>query len=144
MDIIIHMSGSTPPYRITETRTGPPLSYVSEKIRGALTNLHGLYSQIQRDLPDGLPCPEAFLTIYPQYDPKNELQFTCRWAFCDAVIAYLALNNFLGRVEEQGLVERLLAMPNAEFHAWLHYIHNEGLPVNEPPKPRPDLPIPED
>jgi hypothetical protein len=38
-----------PAYQKTETRTGPPLEYVAEKLRSCLCDLHGLHGHIELD-----------------------------------------------------------------------------------------------
>jgi hypothetical protein len=106
--------------------------------------LHSVHAQILADVPEGLPCPKAFLKIYPQYDPKNELRITCREAFRYGVISYLALNNLLALSREDDLCKRLVTMPFSEFCRWLNYIEKEGSPVLEPPEPPPDVPLPDD
>lgn len=128
----MEIPGTTPPngplgYTHTETRTGPPLTYVAEKLRGCIHSLHSLHSLTLRDVPDGLPCPERFQSDYPNYDPKRgSILSPCYSAFRYAVISYLALNNLLALANEQDVFERLLAMPRADFDRWLDDIDREG------------------
>ena len=123
--------GTIPPngpdcYTTSEIRTGPPLDYVAEKLRTSLSGLHSVHAQVRDDVPDGLPCPEAFRTKYPQWDPKRELLSSCGRAFQYGVISYLALNNLLALSNDPGLFDRLLAMPFADFCRWLDSIDREG------------------
>src|SRR6266404_8623895 len=93
--------GTTPPngplgYTHTETRSGPPLTYVAEKLRASIEFLHSLRCQATIDVPDDLPCPERHLVRRPSYNPKQgSVLNPCHTAFRYAVISYLALNNML-------------------------------------------------
>jgi hypothetical protein len=49
-------------YTKTETREGPPLDYVAEKLRTSLEVLHTLYHAAERALPHDLPVPKRFQT----------------------------------------------------------------------------------
>src|ERR1035437_4549226 len=97
----MEIPGTTPPnghlgYTHTETRTGPPLTYVAEKLRASIEDLHSLHAFALRDLPDDLPCPERHGPVSPSYNPKDDgVLRTFYSAFRPAVISYLALNNML-------------------------------------------------
>lgn len=127
MDIPDTIPPNGPAYTRTETRTGPPLSYVAEKLRGCLKSLHSLHSLTVRDVPDGLPCPERFQDKHPNYDPKlYSVLEPCYAAFRYALTSYLALNNLLAFANDQDIFERLLLMPNEDFDRWLDDIDREG------------------
>jgi len=123
---------TTPPngplgYTHTETRTGPPLDYVAEKLRASILSLHSLYSLTMKDIPDDLPCPKRFQTDYPNYNPKHDsVLSTCQIAFRYAVTSYLALNNLLALTHDQNIFKKLLEMPRKDFDRWIDRIESEG------------------
>jgi hypothetical protein len=47
-------------YTKKETRVGPPLDYVAEKMRFALESLHELINNIKNEVPDNLDVPDGF------------------------------------------------------------------------------------
>lgn len=114
-------------YTKTETREGPPLDYVAEKLRSSLEVLHTLYLAAAQDLPDDLPVPKRFQAAKLAYDVKTgSVLNPCQDAFRLGLTAYLALNNLLGIANDQGIFGRLLAMPHDEFANWLRRITEEG------------------
>lgn len=114
-------------YTTTETRNGPPLSYVSDKLRGAIESLHSLHNLALTDLPDDLPCPERHRSTWPSYNPKaDSVLGSCYAAFRCAIISHLALNNMLGMVSDCAVFERLLGMHREDFSRWLDGIDREG------------------
>lgn len=122
---------TTPPndsaYTHTETRTGPPLTYVGEKLRSTIQSLHSLHTLALMDLSDDLPCPERHRAAWPTYNPKDEsILSPCYMAFRTAIIAYAALYNMLAMVGDNDIFERLLEMPEDNFRRWLDDIDREG------------------
>jgi hypothetical protein len=123
---------TTPPngplsYTHTETRTGPSLTYVAEKLRTSIMALHSLHTLALIDLPDDLPCPERHRIEWPAYNPKDDsVLASCYSAFRAAIVSYLALNNMLAMANDNDIFERLLEMRSDEFTRWLDNITREG------------------
>jgi hypothetical protein len=114
-------------YTHTETRTGPPLDYVAEKLCDSIKSLHSLYSLTMKDIPDDLLCPKRFKTEYPDYNPKHDsVLSTCQIAFRYAVTSYLALKNLLAFTHDQDIFKKHLKMPRNDFDRWLDHINSEG------------------
>jgi hypothetical protein len=127
MDIPDTTPPNGPGYTQTETRTGPPLIYVAEKLRASIEALHSLHTLALMDLPDDLPCPERHRMKWPSYNPKDDSVLgSCYSAFRCAVISYLALKNLLGMANDNGIFERLLEMHSEDFSRWLDGIDREG------------------
>jgi len=89
-------------YELTETRSGPPLDYVAEKLRRALEELHGWLSGAGRE------------------------EGSAQHGFYNGLVAYLALKNFLGLVRDPKLVERLAGYSRDDFSDWLDRVDAEG------------------
>lgn len=120
-------SPNGPAYTHTETRTGPPLDYVAEKLKYSLVSIHTLYALAMRDLPDDLPCPESIFLTWPEYNPKIQSVIQpCFDAFRNGVKSYLALVNLLEIGNQDRIFERLLQMPRDEFSKWINSIESEG------------------
>lgn len=114
-------------YTKTETREGPPLDYVGEKLRRSLEMLHTLYRAAREDVPDDLPVPERFRAAQMEYNIKTSSVLNpCEGAFILGLTAYLALNNLLGVANDHGIFGRLLSMSHDDFAAWLERITEEG------------------
>ena len=123
------MDGMIPPnrsaYTKAETRVGPPLDYVADKLRSSLQSMQRLIREIITHVPDDRPVPEHLEGT--EYSIKNDHLLTdSRNAFGYAIIAYLALNNLLGVADNDGLHDRLLAMDREQFRLWLNGIDREG------------------
>ena len=73
-------------YVKTETRTGPPLDYVAEKLRLSIEGLHRIHQGLK--------------------DCHDNLFTQAHHSFHTAVTAYLALKNLLGMATDQDLFER--------------------------------------
>ncbi|MFH1312676.1 MAG: hypothetical protein ABIJ00_05565 [Candidatus Eisenbacteria bacterium] len=115
-----------PAYRKTETRTGPPLDYVAEKLKLSLEALHSTIRAIQETVPENLPQPQA--AIGSTYSVKQDALFSPAWdAFRCGLTAFLALQNFLVLANDQGIFDRLLGYSREEFRNWLGNIEREGL-----------------
>lgn len=94
-----------PAYQKRQTRVGPPLEYVAEKLGTALTELHR--------------AAQARNEAIAASGEERDLQS----AFMHALVAYLALGNMLALAEDPGvLTERLLGMTPEEFEAWLRHV----------------------
>lgn len=94
-----------PAYQQRQTRVGPPLEYVAEKLDTALTELHR--------------AAKARSGVIDDSREGHDL----RSAFMHALVAYLALGNMLALAEDPGaLTERLLAFTHEEFDAWLRHV----------------------
>jgi hypothetical protein len=108
----------------TETRTGPPLNYVAEKLRSCLEELHATYNLSRRDLPDDLPRPRGAPSNYSTKD--DSVLSPCFGAFNSALVSYLALNNILALANDRDIEHRLLDMSREDFKRWLDDIDREG------------------
>ena len=101
-----------PAYQKTETRTGPPLEYVGEKLRSCLRDLHGLNRRVALLRRDSVQLDEVRDDVAP--------------AFYHAAVAFLALYNMLALADPPSFIERLLAMSREEFDDWLDGIQLGG------------------
>lgn len=108
-----------------EERTGPPLSYVQEKMGNALRDLHDLTRSLVEYVPEDLPAPNAEhgnpFKLKPHY-----LVGPARSAFYSSLVAFLALSNLLAIANEPGLVDRLLGYDIDEFRDWIRHIERGG------------------
>lgn len=108
----------------TETRTGPPLGYVAEKLRACLEHIHATYNFSKEDLPEDLPTPPK---APPDYSTKHDSVLSpCFAAFNSALVSYLALNNILALANDRDIERRLLDMSREDFKRWLDDIDREG------------------
>jgi len=109
-------------YEKTELRTGPPLSYVCEKLHRALAEIHAAHWEfVTYQSKHALP---------PEHDrafpgPEN-IHGTLLSAFRLAAVAFCALNNALAHANPADFYERLLAMDRGDFHRWLDDIERGG------------------
>jgi len=101
-----------PAYQKTETRTGPPLEYVGEKLRSCLCDLHGLNRHVE--------------LLDRQSVQLDEIRDDVTPAFYHAAVAFLALHNMLALADPPSFIERLLAMSREEFDDWLDGIQLGG------------------
>jgi hypothetical protein len=114
-------------YTKIETREGPPLEYVGEKLHSCLVSLHTLHTAAREDLPDDLPKPRRMQHLSYEYNPKvSSVLLPCHHAFRQALVSYLALNNLLAIANDNDLTESLLAMSHDDFANWLNRIRDEG------------------
>ena len=111
-------------YLRTEERTGPPLTYVAEKIRHSLESLHQLNLAIEK-VPDDVPAPGKWVEATPSLKDAY-LRSPAQHAFHYGLVGYLALFNLLALANDHNLVERLLRMSRDEFTEWLERIAAEG------------------
>lgn len=126
-DLFLDPNG--PAYISEERRVGPPLSYVSGKLRDAVWWAHRTHRMIASTVPaDALPRPQYAPATY---SPKDDgLLSPAQGAFHYALNAFLALENMLGLMKPE-TTERLLAMTEEEFEDWLDRVQREGT-VSEP------------
>ncbi len=109
-----------PAYRKEEIRNGPPLEYVSEKIRNALDEQHKLLKDIE--------CNPQF---WPDLE-RRQLETECLVyrsaisSFNYQITAFLALHNMLGVNSGYDYTQRLCSMSRDEFEQWLEFIEREG------------------
>ncbi len=110
-----------PAYQQTETRSGPPLDYVADKLSESLRALHRLHSQLQtlaaRMTADSTLGPDSM---------AEDLVYGVEAAFHQACVSYLALQNMLAHANPPEFAERLLAMDRDEFDGWLDDIARGG------------------
>ena len=112
-------------YETSEVRTGPPLTYVAEKVRHTLEAIHSLIHEIRQRVSQHLPV--AAPSSGPPVSIKEEhLPPTALYAFCSAVVGHLALNNMLALANDNDLDDRLLAYSRDEFKEWLDRIDQAG------------------
>ena len=101
-------------YETEEHRRGPPLSYVGEKARAALEQIHGLCRDLQG-------APE---------EVQSRLVSGANGAFYYALVSFLALYNSMGRLGEwerqQEKIKALRELPGTAFEEWLDSIEEEG------------------
>lgn len=112
-------------YETSEIRTGPPLTYVAEKVRHTLEALHSLIHEIRHRVPRDLLV--AAPASGPSVSIKEEFLLpAARYAFRSAVVGHLALYNMLALANDSDLDDRLLAYSRDEFKAWLDRIDQAG------------------
>lgn len=98
-----------PAYEKMQSRTGPPLEYVAEKLRGSLESLHQLHRGVTG-----------------ASNAEEDIRHTVHAAFHYAAVAYLALHNMLALANRSDFSDRLLAMSRSDFSDWLDGIDREG------------------
>src|SRR5688500_6864598 len=95
-----------PAYQTQQTRVGPPLEYVAQKLSTALGDLH-----------------RAAQAAGAAGEGTSDVSRDLRLAFLHALVAYLALGDMLALAEDPGaLTERLLESTREEFDAWLRHV----------------------
>lgn len=99
-------------YRKRETREGPPLEYVSEKMGRALEDIRQALNLIS---------PSAL-------DPslRKRTLVSAKSAFQNGLVAFLALQNMLRSANDPTLMERLLKFSDEDFEEWLETVRSEG------------------
>jgi len=108
-----------PAYQKKEERTGPPLDYVSEKLRFCIESLHETIRSIKkaiRETGSSEPSAKADILLVPAWS-----------SFRYAVTAFFALHNILALANDQGIFDRLLDYSREDFHDWLTNLEKEGL-----------------
>ena len=95
-----------PAYQKRETRVGPPLEYVQEKLGRSLQKLHALSRS--------LASADEATRLHSEH------------AFHYGLVAYLALINMLALANDADLADRLLTYNRSEFDDWLRRIEAGG------------------
>jgi hypothetical protein len=100
----VFMSPNGGAYEKRESRTGPPLSYVAEKLGSSIRSLHeGLAKTRLEDRP------------LPQ-----------RAALQQGVTAFLALHNMLALAHAPDWFDRIEIMTESDFRRWTERIEASG------------------
>ena len=99
-------------YEKEEIRTGPPLDYVAEKFRRSMEMTHYLINTL--------------ITSQMDTDQKDIMFSQARGAFRYQLTGYLALNNMLALVNEQGFFNRMENFSTDDFSDWLDRIDQRG------------------
>jgi|SRR5579883_842769 len=120
-----YFGANGPAYAKREERVGPPLSYVSEKLKSAILSSHALWGLAQRDIPDDLPQP-TFAKNTPYKVKDDSVLSPCYASFRFGLTAFLALHNMLDIANEKDVFKKLLQMGLDEFESWLGRIEAEG------------------
>jgi hypothetical protein len=94
-------------YTTEETRKGPPLSYISEKLGHGLQFTHALITTVP-----GLKDDWAIMDA--------------RHAFHYQLVAFLALHNMLAYANEKSAKDRLLSLSTDQFKKWLQDVESKG------------------
>lgn len=89
-------------YTALQSRDGIPLSYVAEKLKCAIEDLHR----------HGRRC----------YEARIELR-RCMYYL---LVAHLALHNMLAKANDLSLVDRLLDGSSENLNRWLRLVEREG------------------
>jgi hypothetical protein len=127
MDIDDFMRNTNgPAYGKNESRNGPPLNYVGEKLRYALENCHDLLKGIEGCVPNNLPLPDGYQEHAPISAKLDLLKSPALASFHCQVTAFAALFNMLGVVKSSKDIERLVQMSEKDFKKWLDFIEREG------------------
>ena len=101
-DSTFSLNANGPAYTSRQDRHGVPLDYVAEKSRSAIEELHRL----------GQRNPSARDAALP--------------AMYFMLVAYLGLNNMLGKANDRKLAPRLLGGSTKKLRAWLDLVAREG------------------
>ena len=100
-------------YEKDEVRTGPPLSYVAEKFRRSSELTHSLINRLK-----GMEELDS--------EHKSNLLSQARGALRYQLIGYLALNNMLALVNDQGFFDRIEHFSYDDFSDWFDRIDQQG------------------
>lgn len=108
-------------YEVEESRTGPPLTYVGEKLRYAVEHSHRLVRTLRCHgiSPTGGDHGDAGpLEREPEQDAVG--------AFRYGLTAYLALYNMLGMILDHRKLDALLDLDEESLEGWLDTVQREG------------------
>jgi hypothetical protein len=94
-------------YETKETRVGPPLTYVGEKLRCSVEHAHRAARATKADGTDAA---------------HREADASFRYG----VTAYLGLHNMLGRLLDHRKLDALLDLDSDAFDEWLDTVEREG------------------
>jgi len=101
-DAGLPLNANGPAYTSRQDRDGVPLSYVGEKLGLAIADLHRYARRCQGDRDD------------------------LRCAMYHLLVAYLGLQNMLGKANDRTLVDRLLDGSSEKLDTWLRLVEREG------------------
>ena len=110
-DAIIPPNGGA--YEKRETRNGPPLGYVGEKLGMAVIAAHSVLRLIESD--------EATAQLRA-YEPGS----SAFQSFHSATTAFLALYNMLGLIDDQHKFDLLQKLGPDEFREWVERVQRVG------------------
>jgi len=109
---------------VKETREGPPLEHVGDRLRRTLVYIHMAAASVNTLVPDNVPQPTGWRSS--GLSVKNDgLLEPIRLAFRTQLTAFLSLYNMLA-LDGEELSESLLQKSNAEVNAWLTRIAAAG------------------
>ncbi|MDT8437316.1 MAG: hypothetical protein RRA92_11250 [Gemmatimonadota bacterium] len=94
-------------YEAKETRVGPPLAYVGEKLKSSLEHAHRA-ARASRE------------------SAAEEMGRDADTAFRYGVTAFLGLYNMLGMLVDHRKLDALLELDGASFEQWLDTVEREG------------------
>lgn len=94
-------------YEVEETRVGPPLAYVGDKLRCSMEHAHRA-ARLMRT------------------SPEREAHQEADAAFRYGLTAYLGLYNMLGLILDHRKLDALLELDEDAFEGWLDTVRREG------------------
>ena len=106
-------------YEVEESRMGPPLTYVGEKLRYSLEHAH----RLARTMGTGSTSPAA-----GGREDSGALEATrdAVATFRYGLTAYLGLYNMLGMILDHRKLDALLDLDEDAFEEWLATVQREG------------------
>jgi hypothetical protein len=104
-DLFTHPNAGA--YEAEETRVGPPLAYVGEKLRYSVEHAHR--------------AAKATRTVR-----GDEAHREADAAFRYGLTAYLGLYNMLGMLSDHRKLDALLELDQDSFEVWLDTVQREG------------------
>jgi hypothetical protein len=113
-----------PGYEKRETRTGLPLEYVGEKLRRTVEYAYET-ARLELDVRSSVEIGTADIDLTAR-ELSAEAYRSAAATLRYAVHAYLALQNMLGLMNADDLLERLIRGTRDDLKAWLDTIQNEG------------------
>ena len=122
-----------PAYKSKETRNGPPLGYIAEKMKNGLTEQHRLLRELRIQLPDDMSANPEYFDVEGMRNTsisvKNDLLIGPAYtAFYYQIVAYLALMNML-KLADPNDVKRYSEMTASDFEKWIEFVDREGSEV---------------
>ena len=94
-------------YEVEESRVGPPLTYVGEKLRHSLEYAHRVAGTMRSDV-------------------EHEARHDAVAAFRYGLTAYLGLYNMLGMILDHRKLDALRELDDDAFEDWLDTVEREG------------------
>lgn len=108
-----------PSFQKEESRFGPPLVYVGEKLRNSVETWHNIVQNILIHVPDDLSSGRLSVK-------KDLLLSPAHYGFYSALVSFLALHNMLGSANSLSLVNDHASKSKEEFKLWLDFVEREG------------------